>query len=180
MKEKEKSQLLKSSVENQWLVTIIKKLISLMDECEHRPIGPHEDPETGVMVVTPDDLNFLKGFLSLVEGYKQEDNETANLVKELREMNDRLEEIEGYCFEIIDDKKISKVARGSVRALKEEMKLFSEKHGFEESVVIGSKFISMEILDTREVQYYNRIVRFLLGNVLKDLYRLKPEQAAHA
>ena len=57
---------------------------------------------------------------------------------------------------------------------------FNKKHGFEKSVVIGSKFISMEILDTRKVQYYNRIVRFLLGNVLKDLYQLKPEQATHA
>ena len=114
------------------------------------------------------------------EGFKKEDDETASLVKELREMNSRLEEIEGYCFEIIDDEKISKVARNSIRTLKEEMKLFSEKHGFEKSVVIDGKFISLEKLDTREVQYYNRVVRFLQGNVLKDLYQLKPEKTSHA
>ena len=180
MKEKEKSQILKTSVENQWLVTIIEKLISLMNECEHRPIGQYLDPDSDKMLVTPDDLNFLKGFLSLVEGYKQEDNETANLVGELKELNSRLDEIDSYCDEILEDKKISKIARSSIRTLKEEMKTFSERHNFEKSVVIGSKFISIEQLDSREVHYYNRIVRFLMGTVLKDLYELKPEQSAHA
>lgn len=180
MKEKERKTAASNSADNRWLDTIIRKLILLMNDCEHRPIGPYEDPETGVIVVTKDDRNFLVGFLSLVEGFKKEDDETASLVKELREMNSRLEEIMGYCFEILDDQKISKVARSSVRALKEEMKLFSEKHGFENSVVIGGKFISMKKLDTREVQYYNRVVRFLQGNVLKDLYQLKPEKTSHA
>jgi len=179
MKEKEGKAVANSSVDNQWLVTIIRKLISLMDECEHRPILPYPDPETDVMVVTPDDLNFLKGFLSLVEGFKKEDDEATSLVKELREMNSRLEKIEGCCFEILDDRNISKVARSSIRTLKEEMKQFSEKHGFEKSVVIDGKFISLEKLDTREADYYNRVVRFLQGNVLKDLYQLKPEKMSH-
>jgi len=179
MKDKEKSKVIQGSAENQWLVTIIKKLITLMDECEHRPVETYEDPETGVMVATTDDLNFLKGFLSLVEGYKQEDTVSSDLTNELQKMNNRLDEIEDYCFEILEDKKISKVARSSIRSLKEEMKFFSEKHSFEKSVVIGSKFISLEKLDTRDVQYYNRIVRFLLGTVLKDLYQLRPEQMAH-
>lgn len=180
MKEKERDQIRKSSEKNLWMATVQDTLISMMKECEHRPTVLYEDPENGNNIVSMDDLKFIKGFLSLMEGYMHDDMETKNIADEFEKVNDLLAENLVMSEEILNEGHMSPEAKELYKDIRDMFNDFSKTYDFTDIRIVGNKTISMKKLDSRDLGYFITVKEYLRGFVFKDLYKLKPESLAHA
>jgi hypothetical protein len=181
MKEKEKSQILKSSEKNIWRSKSLDLIVGFMRDCEHRPsITPHEDPDTGIKIITDDDLAFIRGVLSMMEGFKQDDRITQEAVKELRLLNENITENIGYLDEIIETEKMSQVAKDINRQIRHQLSDFTERYDFTDTRIVGGKFVSIKKLETKEAAYCVDVLKYLAGCFLKEFYKLEPKDEPHA
>jgi len=179
MKEKNQNTLLKNNERNLWMGTIQSTLLTMMEECEHRPVVTYDSEEGSGKKVSKDDLRFILGFLSLMEGYLTEQDCYNELLDEIKLLNENMENIVTLSDEIIHKRKISKNAREQIKNMKNTLDKFFDIHGFNGLRLIGDKLIDMDLLNTRDLEYFTTVKEYLRGFVFRDLYKLKPEAIPH-
>lgn len=180
MKEKEREQIKKSSEKNLWMATVQDTLINMMKQCEHRPTVLYEDPESGNNIVSMDDLKFIKGFLSLMEGYMHDDMETKDISDGFEKLNGLLAENLMLSEEILIEGTMSTDTKELHKDIRGMFNDFSKTYDFTDIRIVGNKTISMKKLESRDLGYFITVKEYLRGFVFKDLYKLKPETLAHA
>lgn len=179
VKEKERERILESSEKNLWMGTIQKTLITMMKECEHRPMLVFKQLGSDQAVVSVDDQVFLQGFLSLMEGYLAGKDEYAEQQKQLQSLNTLLQRNISLAEEILATRKMSQVAKDNMKEMLDAFNMTMKHHNFMDIHIVGSKIIDMKQLNSRDFEYYTMVKEYLRGFVFRDLYQLKPEQMPH-
>lgn len=181
MKEKEKSQLLKGSEKTLWRSKSLDIIIKFMRDCEHRPsVTPHISPDTGIKIITNDDLTFIRGILSMMEGFKQDDRIIHEALEKLKLLNENITENIDFLDEIIETGKMSKTAMDINRQLRHQLSDFVERYDFADTRIVGGKFVSIKRLETKEATYCTDVLKYLAGCFLKEFKELEPKDEPHA
>jgi len=182
MKEKENSQLLKSSVENQWLVNQIKNYKKSLEDIEYTCNMTYIDYDTKkTYVLDPERVDLIgkliqiKSFISVIE------TDTENsLLEEIKALNLNLEDNVDQLETILSDKEMSEDVRKFSNGCLEEMKTLQKKIISSNIVVIGQEMFFIDNIKEGELEYCIRVRDAMIGFLNGHIHKLRPEQVPHA